>query len=108
MEWLRVVLEDDELRRFAEDASHVPSGWNTDAILAYRKMIPILRAAADERDLHAMRSLRLEQFGENQIGVFLIPVSDNLGLIAKFEKGDGRTVIVIERARDYLEERGRS
>lgn len=101
MERLRVVFEDVDLRRLAEDASYAPQRWGADIIKAYRKKIQVLRAATDERDLFAMRSLRLEQLKGNRAGTSSIRLNDQFRLIVKFETDDeGRMVIVIEMV-DY-------
>lgn len=49
MQW----LEDDELRRWADDATDAPRRWASDIIKVYRKKIQVLRSATDERDLDA-------------------------------------------------------
>ncbi len=98
---MRVVFEDDDLRRLAEDASYAPRRWGADVIKAYRKKIQVLRAATDERDLYAMRSLRLERLKGNRAGTSSIRLNRQFRLIIKFETdGEGRTVIVIEMV-DY-------
>lgn len=98
---MRVVFEDDDLRRLAEDASFAPKRWGADIIKAYRKKIQVLRAATDERDLHAMRSLRLEQLKGNRAGTSSIRLDDQFRLIIRFKTNDeGRMVIVIEMV-DY-------
>ncbi len=98
---MHVVFEDDDLRRLAEDASFAPKRWGADIIKAYRKKIQVLRAATDERDLHAMRSLRLEQLKGNRAGTSSIRLNDQFRLIIRFKTNDeGRMVIVIEMV-DY-------
>ncbi|NON70840.1 plasmid maintenance system killer protein [Corynebacterium ulcerans] len=97
MECLRVVFKDDDPRRLAEDASYAPRRWGVDIIKAYRKKIQVLLAATDERDLYAMRSLRLERLKGNRAGTSSIRLNDQFRLIIKFETDDeGRIVIVIE------------
>lgn len=98
---MRIVFENDDLRRLAEDASYTPRRWGADIIKAYRKKIQVLRAATDERDLYAMRSLRLEQLKGNCVGTSSLRLNDQFRLIIKFETDDeGRIVIVIEMV-DY-------
>ena len=98
---MRIVFEDDDLRRLAEDVSYAPRRWGADIIRAYRKKIQVLRAANDERDLYAMRSLRLEQLKGNRAGTSSIRLNDQFRLIITFDTDDeGRVVIVIEMV-DY-------
>ncbi|MEA5122029.1 MAG: type II toxin-antitoxin system RelE/ParE family toxin [Propionibacterium sp.] len=98
---MRIVFEDDDLRRLAEDASYAPRRWGADIIKAYRKKIQVLRAATDERDLYALRSLHLEQLKGNRAGSSSIRLNDQFRLVIKFRTDDdGRVVIVIEMV-DY-------
>ena len=94
---MRIVFEDDDLRRLAEGASYAPRRWGADIIKAYRKKIQVLRAATDERDLYALRSLHLEQLKGNRAGSSSIRLNDQFRLVIKFRTDDdGRVVIVIE------------
>ena len=98
---MRIVFEDDDLRRLAEDVSYAPRRWGADIIKAYRKKIQVLRAATDERDLYALRSLHLEQLKGNRAGSSSIRLNDQFRLVIKFRTDDdGRVVIVIEMV-DY-------
>lgn len=98
---MRILFEDDDLRRLTEDASYAPRRWGADIIKAYRKKIQVLRAATDERDLYALRSLHLEQLKGNRAGSSSIRLNDQFRLVIKFRTDDdGRVVIVIEMV-DY-------
>ncbi len=94
---MRILYKNDELRKAAEDASYTPKRWGPDIVKAYHKKIQILTAAADERDLRAMRSLRLEQLKGDRAGTSSIRLNKQFRLILKFATdSDGRLVIVIE------------
>jgi toxin HigB-1 len=94
---LRIVLENDDLQRMAEDASYAPRRWGADVVKAYRKKIQVLRSATDERDLYALRSLRLEQLNGDRAGTSSIRLNKQFRLIIKFRTdNDGRVVLVIE------------
>lgn len=98
---VRILFEDEELRRAAEDAAYTPKQWGSDILKAYRKKIQILRSAVDERDLRALRSLNLEQLKGNRSGTSSIRLNRQFRLILKFTtESDGRVVIVIEMV-DY-------
>lgn len=98
---MRILFEDDELRRMAEDASYAPKRWGSNIVKAYRKKIQILAHAVDERDLRALRSLHLEQLKGDRAGTFSIRLNKQFRLILKFATdSDGRVVIVIEMV-DY-------
>ena len=98
---MRIRFEDDKLRRMAVDASYAPKKWGPETVKAYRKKIQILAQAVDERDLRALRSLRLEQLQGDRAGTSSIRLNKQFRLIIKFETdSDGRVVIVIEMV-DY-------
>lgn len=97
VERLRVVFEDPGLQRLDEDVSFAPERWGVDLVKAYRRKIQTLRAATDERDLYAMRSLHLGQLKGDRAGTLSIRLNDQSGLIVKFRTdNDGRKVIVVE------------
>lgn len=101
MDLVRILFEDDELRRVAEDASYTPKQWGSNIVKAYRKKIHILAQAVDERDLRALRSLHLEQLQGDRAGTSSIRLNKQFRLILKFATdSDGRMVIVIEMV-DY-------
>jgi proteic killer suppression protein len=96
-DWMRIEYGDDDLRRLAEDPDCRPRRLGRDVIVAYRKKIQILDAAKDERDLLAMRSLRLEQLAGDRAGTCSIRLNDQFRLILTFyTDDDGRVVVVLE------------
>lgn len=97
MDSLRVVFADDRLRRLAEDESYTSKKYGPDLVKAYRKKIQILRAATDERDLYAMRSLHLEKLSGNRAGTSSVRLNKQFRLILDVEtSSDGRVVIVVD------------
>lgn len=93
---MRVEYKDDELRRLAEDPEFRPRKWGTDVVRAYRKKVQILSDARDERDLAAMRSLRLEKLKGDRAGTWSIRLNDQFRLILTFKTEDDRVVVVLE------------
>lgn len=93
---MRVEYDDDDLRRLAEDPGFRPKRWGPDVIRAYRKKIQILHAATDERDLRALRSLRLERLSGDRAGTSSIRLNDQFRLILTFRTENGRVVVVLE------------
>lgn len=98
---MRIKYRDNELRLLAEDPEFVSKRWSREVVRAYRKKIAILSSANDERDLRALKSLRLEQLKGDRAGTSSIRINKKLRLILKFETDEsGRLVIVIEMV-DY-------
>jgi proteic killer suppression protein len=94
---MRIEYGDDDLRRLAEDPAYRPRQWGRDVIVAYRKKVQILDAARDERDLLAMRSLRLERLAGDRDGKCSIRLNGQFRLILTFyTDDDGRVVVVLE------------
>lgn len=64
---------------------------------AFRRKIQLLLAAEDERDLRALKSLRLEQLKGKRQGTYSIRVNKQFRLVLRFENDeDGRLIIVLE------------
>lgn len=98
---MRVVFEDEDLRRLAEDASYAPKQWGPDVITAYRKKIQLLYAATDERDLRAVRSLHLEQLVGDRKGQSSIRINNKFRLILTFVTEGDRVAVIIELSNHY-------
>ncbi|MDJ0311701.1 type II toxin-antitoxin system RelE/ParE family toxin [Arthrobacter sp. H35-D1] len=94
---MRIVFDDETLRRLAEDPNFNPRKWGRDVIRAYRKKIQLIDAAQDERDLRAVRSLRLEKLEGDRTGTSSIRLNDQYRLILNFITDDsGRVAVVLE------------
>jgi proteic killer suppression protein len=91
---LRVEYGDEELRRLAEDVDFVAKGSSRDVIKAYRKTIQRIHAAKDERDLYALRGLRLKQLQGDRAGQHSMRLNDPFRLIVTF-KTDGDSIAVV-------------
>ena len=93
---LRVEYENEELRLLAVDATYVAKGMNRDVIRAYRKTVQLIRAATDERDLYALRGLRLKQLQGDRAGRHSMRLNDQYRLIVTFKSDGERIALVIE------------
>lgn len=93
---MRVEYGDEELRRLAEDAAFTPKRWGRDVIKAYRKTIQRIVAAQDERDLYALRGLRLEQLQGDRAGQHSMRLNDQFRLIVTFKTDGDRVTVIIE------------
>lgn len=87
---------DEVLRRLAEESGFAPKGWSRDVIKAYRKKVQIIAAATDERDLYAMRGLRLEQLKGDRAGQCSIRLNDQFRLILTFKTEGDRIAVLLE------------
>lgn len=94
---MKIEYGDDVLRRLAEEAEFRPRQWGRDLVVAYRKKIQVLDSARDERDLRAMRSLKLEKLKGDRTGQHSIRLNDQFRLILTFHtQREDRVVVVLE------------
>ena len=93
---MRIKYLDEVLRRLAEEPGFAPKTWDSDVIRSYRKKIQLIRAAKDERDLYALRGLRLERLKGKRDGQSSIRLNDQLRLIVTFATDVDRVVVILE------------
>lgn len=90
-------FEDDRLRKLYTEAEFHLSRLGPDITRAFRKKVQLLANAVDERDIRAMRSLRMEGLTGNRAGQYSIRLNDQFRLIFRLKTGSkGRVVIIIE------------
>ena len=62
---------------------------------AFFEAMAIIRAAKDERDLRAFKSLRLEKLSGKRKDEYSLRLNQQWRLIIKFEEDEGKTVLII-------------
>ena len=78
------------------------NGGHSQAIVkAFRKRTQLIRSAADERDLYAMKSLHFEKLQGNRSHQRSLRLNDQWRLIVELRKSDQKTVVVIKGIEDY-------
>ena len=93
---MRVEYHDEVLRRLAEEQEYAPKGWDPDVIKSYRKKVQLISAAPNERDLYAMRGLRMEKLKGNRLGQTSMRLNDQFRLILIFRTEDDRVAVLLE------------
>jgi proteic killer suppression protein len=93
---LRVEYHDEVLRQLAEEPGYAPKGWDHDAIKSYRKKVQLISAAQDERDLYAMRGLRMEKLKGDRLGHTSMRLNDQFRLILTFKTEGDRVAVLLE------------
>jgi len=92
---LRVEYLDDVLRHLATRADYHPAGWPGESVTAYRRLVQCIYAAGDDRDLRAMRSLRLRQQESDRPGSWEVQLDPRRQVSLRFKReGDGSTAIL--------------
>jgi proteic killer suppression protein len=90
-------FERDELQRLYTDLDFRVPGLGPDLVKHFRRRMAVIAAAADERDLLAMRSLRFEKLLGGRAGQFSIRLNDQWRLILRFRtNADGRIAVIVD------------
>lgn len=93
---MRVEYHDEVLRRLAEEQGYAPKGWDPDVIKSYRKKVQLISAAGDERDLYALRGLRMEKLKGDRLGQTSMRLNDQFRLILTFKTEGDRVAVLLE------------
>lgn len=94
---MRVEFVHDDLQRLYTDAQFRLPWMGSDLANHFRRKMAVVAAAPDERDLYAMRSLRLEKLTGDRAGQHSIRLNDQWRLILRFHTDDnGRVAVVID------------
>lgn len=77
------------------------AGYPPEAVKAFRKRMQFLRAATDERDIRAMKSMRFEKLMGARSHQYSLRLNDQWRLILEFEQQAGAKTLVIVEIEDY-------
>ena len=92
--------DDDDLDQLETDPAFT-GGRPPAVVKAFRKVMQFIRAAADERDFFAMKSLRFEKLKGARDHQRSVRLNDQWRLVFEFE-GKGQTkVVVVKGIEDY-------
>ena len=97
---MEVEFANDELQRLAYEVAF-RSHFSRNIVTAFRKRIQLIRAARDERDLYAVRSLRFEKLKGNRVPQRSIRLNDQWRLILEIIPGDQGNTVRIINIEDY-------
>jgi proteic killer suppression protein len=98
---VRLEFEDVRLRRLYTEIDYRIARFGPEVTKAFRMKVAVLAAAADERDLYALKSLHFEKLSGDRLGQRSIRLNEQWRLIFRIEEDpDGRLAVIIEIA-DY-------
>jgi toxin HigB-1 len=97
---MEVRYEDDDLRRLEVD-KRFAAGLSSAIVSAFRRRMQQVRAATDERDLFALRSLNFEKLKGKRHGEHSLRLNQQFRLICRLEGRGSSKVIVIDAIEDY-------
>lgn len=92
---MEVEFADDSLRRLETDGQY-DAGFAREVVRAYRKRMQMIRAAPDERDFYALKSLHFEKLDGDRKHQHSMRLNKQWRLILELSKRkDGKVVVVI-------------
>ena len=97
---MRVLFQDAKLAKLESEAGFA-AGFAQEAMRGYRRVMQFIRAANDERDFYAMRSLNFEKLLGKRFGQYSFRINDQWRLIACIQKSEPKNTIVILEITDY-------
>jgi proteic killer suppression protein len=90
-----VEFEDDSLKRLETDPGFT-AGHDAAIVKAYRKRVQMIRAAIDERDFYALKSLHYEKLKGDRDGQSSMRLNDQWRLRLRIKRVEnGKTVVII-------------
>ena len=98
--YMEIRYRDDDLARLEADAKFT-AGFGKPVVRGFRKVVGFIRAASDERDLYAMKSLRFEKLGGDRKGQRSLRINDQWRLIATLEGQAPNKVVSVWEIVDY-------
>lgn len=85
---------DPDLARLETDARFT-AGLGTSVVRGFRKVVAFIRAARDERDLYAMKSLHFEKMEGSRKGQRSFRLNKQWRLFVRIEDEGGRKVVTV-------------
>lgn len=94
---MRLIFEDDDLRRLYEEPAFALPRLGTDVVKAFRKKVGFLAAAESESDLRNYRALHFEKLRGGRAGQHSIRLNRKWRLILRVETdAEGRILVIVE------------
>jgi proteic killer suppression protein len=97
---METVFADESLRRLESDPTF-EGGFGREVVRAFRKRMQMIRAARDERDFYALKSLHFEKLKGDREGQYSMRLNQQWRLILEIEKRSNSSTVVIVSIVDY-------
>lgn len=97
---MEVRFNDLDLDRLEVEADF-HTNYSPEAVRGFRRIMAVIRAALDERDLHAMRSLNFEKLKGNRTHQYSLRLNKQWRLIVEIAPAKPKNVIVVIGIEDY-------
>jgi proteic killer suppression protein len=97
---MEVQFIDPDLGRLDTDAGF-DGGYPQEAVRGFRKVMQVVRAAVDERDLYAMKSLHFEKLKGDRKDERSLRLNKQWRLIVKMISATPKNVVAVLKIEDY-------
>jgi proteic killer suppression protein len=97
---MEIEFKDEALDRL-ETEINFTAGFSKDIVKAYRKRLQAVRAAADERDLYAVKGNHFERLRGARCHEHSLRLNDKMRLIVEIKKGNPKNTLRIVKVEDY-------
>ena len=98
---MELEFGDDDLARLETELDFKAGRSDEILVKAFRKRIEFIRAATDERDFYAMRSLRFEKLKGDRSHQYSMRLNDQWRLILEIRSAEPKNIIVVVKIEDY-------
>ncbi len=95
-----VRFRDESLEKLERNTEH-DAAYQTGVGKAFRKRMQMIRAAVDERDFYALKSLHFEKLKGNREHQHSMRLNDQWRLIIEMEEGNPNKTLWIVGIEDY-------
>lgn len=97
---MHVRFADTKLARLETEQNYT-AGFGRDVVKSFRRKMPVIRSAVDERAFYAMKSLHYEKLKGGRSHQRSMRLNDQFRLIIEIESGVGKTVVVVSIEKHY-------
>lgn len=97
---MEVEFGDGELKRIDEEPGY-SGGMCGELLRAFKKVLRFIRAAVDERDFRAMRSLNFEKLKGKRDHQHSMRINRQWRLIVEIKESNPKNIIVLVGLEDY-------
>lgn len=92
-------FEDEDLKRLAYEPDHRSDRWPAGTTRAYRQRLQQVHSAVSERDLMALKSLRMKKLEGSDDGIWSVNIDAKYRLALRFQTRNGERFATIIEAR---------
>jgi len=97
---MEVTFADDDYEKLEFEAAFT-GGWSASIVASFRRKMQLIRAAVDERDFYAMKSLHYEKLAGNRQHQHSMRLNEQYRLVVEVPKSSEQKSVRIIAIEDY-------